>query len=823
MFHRMLLRRISSIAVPAMALQFVLLGGVFAQLTPPAIHPVCARSVLDWDGIPPYGRELTTSPVYSYSNFQDHAPPSPIRELYAAIKTVDLAKIKFVLNSQPALVNSTEKPQYPGPPLVAAFLSHKAVLVVPVLLAYGANVNPHTRYQYSPLSMAMSSYLNSSSDQNEQLVEMLIAHGADVNSQDFNGQTILQEKIRSHDLFGINFLLNHGAKLNETGSGHSSLLGVINSNPNSAAIVQRLVDAGADVNRPLARHLLPIHFAMHLAASRGVFGPLGPLPPIQAALTMERILAAKGADINAADDYGMTPLLFAITNHDPESIAFLKTQGARQDVLTKAFLAAAMDDVPDLKESLKSNTALTLLRDPEGRTLLHVAAMWGAVEAADFLLQQGADVNCGDPYAETPFYTAIAFHSGLPMLSLLISHFADVNRVAQFSSDNFNTYRDVEMGYNINSMDTPLQFAIRSKDVEEVDLLLTHGAEINLPSKPTGSLFQILYASASDPSGQVRTLKIAKRLLAKGADLALALKKTSPSGGDEPSADGVFEEAIANNNQPLFQFFMFEGQPYLDFTDKDFFLRALLVAAREARPEILTSLLARGKIVTTTALLSSALRWAVDPIYDRTFVDTTHRYSFDTQRIQTIRLLLAAGADTNAVDKNFYNGVDKISVLMHAVSTGELPIVQLLLEKGASVNALDDQGDGVLDYAIRHTDQPLNTAVVRLLLDRGASVDGQSGITAYFLAVAADRADVVKLLLAKSIDVNAKTSVSNNSETALIGAVRRFGSKDLVQVLLKAGVDVNAKAADGKTALAWALSRNDLPLAAVLRHAGATE
>jgi len=86
--------------------------------------------------------------------------------------------------------------------------------------------------------------------------------------------------------------------------------------------------------------------------------------------------------------------------------------------------------------------------------------------------------------------------------------------------------------------------------------------------------------------------------------------------------------------------------------------------------------------------------------------------------------------------------------------------------------------------------------------------------------------EVVKALLAKGADVNAKL---NNGETALtlasFGDWRRRASSDepveVVRVLLTNGANVNAKGSDGKTALDMANEGGQDVIRALLVRAGA--
>ena len=80
-------------------------------------------------------------------------------------------------------------------------------------------------------------------------------------------------------------------------------------------------------------------------------------------------------------------------------------------------------------------------------------------------------------------------------------------------------------------------------------------------------------------------------------------------------------------------------------------------------------------------------------------------------------------------------------------------------------------------------------------------------------------ADIVRLLLEKGADVNAKDKYG---ETALISA-SLCGFTGTVRLLLDKGADVNAKTNDGHTALMYASSNMHADVVRLLKDHGAKE
>lgn len=173
------------------------------------------------------------------------------------------------------------------------------------------------------------------------------------------------------------------------------------------------------------------------------------------------------------------------------------------------------------------------------------------------------------------------------------------------------------------------------------------------------------------------------------------------------------------------------------------------------------------------------------------------------------------------------------SVFVRADEDGDLPlhiavakgtaaavesIISVMLSVGISLDYCNNRHQTALHLAVL-TNQP---AIVRQLLDGGASsdvVDGR-GQTCLHVAVLLDSTTCLRLLLHQSrrpLHVNA---VSHDGVTALHLAVQR-GNADAVRCLLSAGVDVNVVDKCGRTALFYALTRNDVAVTQLLMSFGA--
>jgi hypothetical protein len=173
--------------------------------------------------------------------------------------------------------------------------------------------------------------------------------------------------------------------------------------------------------------------------------------------------------------------------------------------------------------------------------------------------------------------------------------------------------------------------------------------------------------------------------------------------------------------------------------------------------------------------------------------------------------------------------------LQKAAFLGDIPEVQRLLVEGYSVNALRiDEGF----YPFRGTPLTVATAeghldVVKLLIGRGAEVNARTGFegaTALMYAAWAGTdplwgtnhyrrtfADIIRLLIDKGADVNARDSLGYSA--LMIASF--CGHQNIVELLLDEGADVNAKSNDGHSALVLALYAGQHETARLLRMRGA--
>jgi ankyrin repeat protein len=341
--------------------------------------------------------------------------------------------------------------------------------MINLLLDSGADLEaktPVSLYElapaYTPLMLAVGYDLTL-------MVEHFLIRGANVNATNAAGDHVLHVAVQSGrpDVI-LRALLERGPDLEARGSQNLTPLQVacVDLERNNST-VRLLLEAGANPNvrfeRAGSERVTDNWRPVGGRSGRIALDPDGKTPLHWAVadsdLELLRLLVAHGADPNARDHRGNTPLLGAAAE--------------RTAMLTTELEAAFLDFFWDAAALLLSAGADPNLVDENGRTLLHNVMRIGgrdptflhhavrlrAVEVIERLLEAGADPNAVDSSGVTPMHGAALWPAPNGMQKLL-EHGGKIDLQDQLGN-------------------TPLHVAARAGKKEVVRFLLSRGAAVN--------------------------------------------------------------------------------------------------------------------------------------------------------------------------------------------------------------------------------------------------------------------------------------------------------------------------------------------------------
>jgi ankyrin repeat protein len=359
-------------------------------------------------------------------------------------------------------------------------------------------------------------------------VRQLLKAGADPNARNQLGTTPLLEAAFHSNAEIIKALLDAGADPNAAGADGQTALMLVARGTNVAA-AKMLLDKGAS---PGARESQRQQTALMWAAANS----RGP---------MTRLLVERGAELDARTAIDlMTPLVSAEPRAQPRSPGGMT-----------ALMFASREGCLDCVAAMIEKGAAVDLPDPEGVTPL-LWAVWNTrFDVAKYLIEHGANVNRWDWWGRTPLYLAVDYvtlpHGGRPdqpsldetlpieIVKLLLEKGADPNPQLKMPAPMRATGNDRGLDPMLAAGTTPLIRAAKAMDVESMDALLEHGADISLVTsrRMTATLAASGMGSTdADTRGYFTTSDVQERAIA-------ALELMFRHGGPINGTAGQFDQA----------------------------------------------------------------------------------------------------------------------------------------------------------------------------------------------------------------------------------------------------------------------------------------
>lgn len=523
-------------------------------------------------------------------------------------------------------------------------------------------------------------------------------------------------------------------------------------------------------------------------------------------------------------DRGVTPdsvtdinlLREAVLNRDPESVRLLLLFGADPNAIDKhgftpLFSATELGFVDGAKMLIKYGADPNTSAGPEADTPLALAVLDSKVELVQLFLMYGGDANRIMANGNTVLIRAIDRKTPKRLIELVLNYGGDANgKNGEGTSPMFQCasmqrfdlaqvlldrgadpnlpgpkhllwpacYQPhflkllLARGADFRRAPGVMELATSINNIESVRILLNSGVD---PNAKKDGVYTPLCSAIRDDRADIVTL-----LLANGADPNLPaseypcfkcvthqrakyLPQVVAAGGDPHEPRGIIEKAVKHNNPDALIYLLDYGVDVNAKSPEGY--TPLTTAIREDRADMVDLLLARGAdpairgqdwplcmAVKRPNILKKLLPAVSNPKNFKGVVEM----AVCANQLESIRLLLNAGFSVE--DKN--GGV--FSPLTSAIREGHKHIVRYLIdEAGADVNAPGEHLPIIKSIRrMRNND----TEILELLLARGADINLMyRGWNAVLQAVENGDAHVLRVLVEKGNGVDLQQEDENGS------------------------------------------------------------
>jgi ankyrin repeat protein len=502
-------------------------------------------------------------------------------------------------------------------------------------------------------------------------------------------------------------------------------------------------------------------------------------------------LIASGADVNATNNLGQTPLHLASEkiglwdNNNPpvnapfQLLIYSKANVNAQDNqgLAPLHVLAQADTSfrTEATRALLDASANPNLRDKQGRTPTHLflSGKWPweeAGECIDMLVAAGADLSAKDDQGKTPLHYLAALGSEKPMFFI------------RGIGDTF-TLAKVDINARDNDGDTPLQLAAKTGTQDVYDWLVKQGASQDVTNS----------AGETPRQQALRSTNVFSEFrLNPDTDLYQAVR------------DGKLESVAA----------ILKSEPdLLNKTDQLFRQTPLHLAVQTHRTNIVNFLDKQGaQWDPDSAVLAGRMDVLRNLIAQQPGLATDGSLlglAAANGNVPAAELLLAAGSDLKATDST------GLSPLGNALAQRHSDVADLLLKHGATENIFDAvfANDAETAAALIDKDRSLvsatnsdgvsvgeiaaatdNQKTLKLLLDKGVSPNFKNpdtGKTLLHAAAAYNKTNTAELLIQR----RARLDVADDLGLTPVHVAAFRGSTDVLELLLKHKADGNIRVA----------------------------
>ena len=602
------------------------------------------------------------------------------------------------------------------------------------------------------------------------IARYLLANGADTSAQDITGATPLHESVRYGDIDIAQTLLENGADVNaEDNLGKTPVMLIIPEDKRES-MYRLLIAHKADVAKKDAYGDTVLHTATMTSLA----------PDILA------LLVSAGADVNARNKDGVSPLLIAVQKRNFAHVKFYAVRGADINSADKAGdtpLSLALKDGQAMLEMLVNRTN-ALSHDSNGNTPLHTAIIADAsIEQIRYLVSLSGDVNARNSDGNNALYLAVE-RNNKPIGELLLAKNADI-----FSTNNTN--------------DSPLHLALKK------------GGDVQ------GWLITSRTISATDGSGNT-ALHYAVEWGLKNAALSLIEKGAKAQAKNANGETPLF--SAAKTNDPAMIALIVKGGSSIKVRDNlgssplhaavrwdaDASVRELVRLGIDINAQNVA-----GKSALSEAVLAGKLSTAkvlIDLGADINASDNTGRTilmdAIKGQNTGVIAMLLSNKANPQIQEINGRNAYHE------AVLTGNSDVIAMLRNAGGKALSRDKNGNTPFSLAFDKNDD-----IIKTVLGSDRTITDSDGNTPFHIIVQAKGPARILSMLAS---LGYPSDTRNAEGITPLGYAVENDSKNYARILLQHGANpFSSIDKKGRNAAMMALANGDgVILSDIVKYAG---
>jgi ankyrin repeat protein len=463
-------------------------------------------------------------------------------------------------------------------------------------------------------------------------------------------------------------------------------------------------------------------------------------------LNAVRNLLARGANVNATDEAGFTPLMVAVQTTDAAMVKLLLEKGSNANVLdsheaTPLFYATLSNigaDNGDIVQLLLDHGANPNFKNQHISPLENAAGL-GERKAVELLLAKGAGSDKQDGSLNNALMAVLqsgnmqmtrsgiyaygatfsdaqkktlmtnAVTNDTAIVKTLLDHGADIspyrdNSALLYAADNgvapiIRLLLDKKASVNGSDTDhvTPLMNAAQGGHADVCEMLLAAGADPNL--KDTSGKTALLYLVENGCSQIARTLPQKREMLLDG-------ESDEETSRDVPPAEAANWQQWADENDTAIVNALAAGKANLEVRDQQE-NTALIIAAANSSPAVVQALVKAGAAINVQN--EAGINALMNVIKNGRISRAPELFSQDLQN--AVQMIDKNAKNMTAEDKAEATQIksaaaqQKASVIQQA-TTQDIAVIKVLLAAGIDRNAKDKNGQTALQMAqaTQHTD-----------------------------------------------------------------------------------------------------------------------